>query len=64
MIVRFLQRYAGMVAMLSGVVAYHLFVPDDAKWWMKLIVGLGATVPVYLLLFKFGVTRVGGKTPR
>lgn len=57
MILRFLQRYAGIVAMLVGAIAYELILPVGSPWWMKLGVGLAFTIPTYLLLFRYGVTR-------
>lgn len=57
MILRFLQRYAGLFAMLAGIIAYRLILPDDARWWLKFGTGLAVTIPVYLLLYKYGITR-------
>jgi hypothetical protein len=60
-ILRFLQRHAGIVAMLAGATAYELVLPDSSPWWMKLGVGLVVLVPTYLLLYRYGVTQAGGK---
>ena len=49
--------------MFAGIAAYHLLLPENAKWYLKLAVGFAVLIPVYRLLYKFGVTRVGGKTP-
>ena len=59
MLMRFLSRHAGIVAALSGILAYSLILPEDAPWWQALGVGLAVLVPVYLLLFRYGVTRIG-----
>ena len=56
---RFLHRYAGIVSVLLGATAYKLVLPDGSPWWLKLGVGLAVTIPIYLMLFRFGVTRVG-----
>lgn len=62
MILRLLQRYAGIVAMLAGAIAYKLILPHSSPWWLKLGVGLAFTIPTYLLLYRYGTTRAGGKT--
>jgi hypothetical protein len=56
-ILRFLQRYAAVVAMLVGTTAYKLILPHSSPSWLALGVGLAFTIPTYLLLFKYGVTQ-------
>ena len=62
MILRFLHRHAGLVAMLAGATAYKLVLPNNSPWWLKLGVGLVVLVLTYRLLYRYGATRVGGKT--
>jgi hypothetical protein len=62
MILPFLHRYAGIVSMLTGGAAYKLILPDSSPWWQELGVGFVVLVATYLLLYRYGVTRVGGKT--
>ena len=59
---RFLHRHAGIVSMLAGIAAYKLILPEAAPWWQALGVGSAVLIPTYLLLFRYGVTRVGGKS--
>ena len=58
MILRFMQKRAGLFAMLAGILAYHAILPDSAPWWQKLGLGLAVLTPTYLLLFRYGITRV------
>lgn len=57
MIVRFVQRYAGFFAILAGMIGHTLILPDNSPWWLELGIGLAITLPTYLLLYKYGVTR-------
>jgi hypothetical protein len=59
-IVRFLQRYASFFAILAGLVGYRLILPDNSSQWLELGTGLAITLATYTLLYKFGVTRIGG----
>jgi hypothetical protein len=56
MIVWFVQRWAFLIAMLAGSITYSLLLPDDAPMWLELVVWLGVSIPLYLLLYKDGVT--------
>lgn len=60
MIFRFFQRYAGRLAVLAGSIGYRLLLPDNSPWWQELGTGLAITVAIYLLLYRYGVTRNGG----
>lgn len=62
-VIRFFQRYAMLFALLSGVVAERLALPDHSPRWLELLVRLVVALPVCLLLYKSGVTGVrdGGK---
>jgi hypothetical protein len=55
-IILFFQRFATFFAILTGMIAHRVALPDDSPWWLDLAVGLPITVGVYLLLHKDGVT--------
>jgi hypothetical protein len=55
-IVRFIQRHASFFAIFAGLAAYRRILPDDAKWWIELAVVFAVGTPIYLLLYKDGVT--------
>jgi hypothetical protein len=55
-IIYFFQRYASFFAILAGLTAYRLVVPEDAARWLELSVALSITLVVYLLLYKDGTT--------
>ena len=57
MIVRFFQRYALVFALLAGMAARELILPEDAPWWLSLTVGIPVVTGVVLLLHKDGVTN-------
>ncbi len=56
MLVRFVQRYATFFALLAGLIAYRVILPNDAPWWLELTIVLGIAMAIYLLLYKDGVT--------
>jgi hypothetical protein len=55
-IIRFFQRFALPFAILTGLFAREVILPEDSPWWLDLIVGLPVTFGVFLLLHKDGVT--------
>lgn len=62
-ILHFLHRHVGLIALFLGGIAAKLLVPVDWPWWMKFGAGLVFLVPAFLLLFKCRVSRVGRKRP-
>lgn len=60
MIVRTLHKYALFFAILAGLVAPTLILPDEAPWWQAFAVGLPVTLLIYFGLFRYGVTRGTG----
>lgn len=57
MILRFLQRYATIIAVLAGVIIPKLVLPGDPAWWLRIAVGLPIALGVSSLLHKDGVSN-------
>lgn len=57
MIIRFFQRYATLIALLSGLILPRLVLPGDPAWWLRLAVGLPIAIGVGTLLHKDGVSN-------
>jgi hypothetical protein len=55
-IIWFFRRYAFPWSLFAGLVAHNVLLPTHSPWWQELIVTLVVGIPLYLLLYKDGVT--------
>ncbi len=55
-IIWFFQRFAFLWSLFTGLVAKNILLPTDSPWWHDFFVTMGIGLPLYLLLYKDGVT--------
>ncbi|MDH2148264.1 hypothetical protein [Sphingobium yanoikuyae] len=55
-VIWFFQRYAAAWSLFAALVAKNVLLPANSPWWQDFLVAFVVWLPLYLFLYKNGVT--------